>query len=197
MGDPESAPSSPGRWGGTRLEAFDDRERSARGTAEVRWFLRGDLPERTRPATPGRRRLDSYHLDSCSPHQSLKRRGRRGPYERKVRTGRVELIEHDRLVGFAECWVKQRHAIEDQCPVGWIDVRKEVWGLGDVEVCRLRVGAERWWSVAVLVRHGQLRPKTLRAVAPWSAAIGAEGFCGSYPSWLLAQLHRSSLAVPA
>jgi hypothetical protein len=172
-------------------------ERATHGTAEVRWFVRGDGAGLPRPARPGRKRLDSYHLDSCSPYQSLKRRGRHGPYERKLRTGRVELVDDAQLVGFAERWVKQRHDLHDQCPVGWIDVRKELWVLGDVEVCRLRVGAERWWSIAVLTRSGCVRPKALETIAPWRDLLRTDGFCGSYPSWLLAQLHRTALAVPA
>ena len=153
------------------------------GRSEVRWFVPGDLPADLRPTGSPRRRQDAYDVANLSPATSVKRRGPRDRVEWKVRVGRVELIEIGPLVGFLERWVKFRDEApgESHRRERWVPVDKEVWTAGRLEVARLAVAGEPWWTVAL--PHGD--GAAVRLLEPWTEWLVANGVPGSYPSWLL------------
>jgi hypothetical protein len=152
--------------------------------AEARWFVAGDLPAALRPGRRGRRRVDSYCVQSLSPASSIKRRGG-GSLEWKVRLGRVELVRFGEAVGFAERWVKLQ--LDELSPAlaggPWFDVAKQIWCVDDgVEVTRLSVAGDRWWTVAVRTEADVSTDRArLRSLV---AALSAAGTAHSYASWL-------------
>jgi hypothetical protein len=151
----------------------------------MRWFVAGDLPADLRPDGPSRCRVDSYCIPSLSPVSSLKRRGGQRP-ELKVRVGRVELMEHRALVGFAERWSKQRlvDAPRHVASGPWLGVQKQVWSFAGGEVARLAVGGARWWTLAVVTGHAGSSGDSIRLFDSWVDAVVAGGTPHSYPSWL-------------
>jgi hypothetical protein len=157
--------------------------------AEVRWFVAGDLPADRRPAGSVRRRQDAYNLTNLTPATSVKRRGRRGRTEWKLRVGRVELVQLGAVAGFAERWVKFLGEPPEEPLPGdrWLDVRKDVWTDGRLELARLEVAGERWWTVALADAD---HAGASRLLAPWSEWLEAIATPGSYPSWLLGVVAR-------
>ena len=166
------------------------------GRADVRWFVRGDVPEGRRPAGALRRRQDGYDLINHTPATPVKRRGRRDRIEWKLRVGRVELVHVGTVVGLVERWVKYLDEPPGSRPGDrWLDVRKELWAGGGLEVARLDVTAEPWWTVAVT--DGD-RAGATRLLGPWTECLHGVGAPGSCAFWLLDLVaRRPALGVAA
>jgi hypothetical protein len=154
---------------------------------EVRWFVPGDLDAELHPKARHVGRTDVYQLESLGPSSSLKLRNGDGPLERKTRVGPAEQCEIGGVPGLAERWRKQRvHKREVQRFLGpWIEVGKEVWRLGDVEICRLDVGGEPWWTIAARVSGSGASKSTAKVIASCRELLVAIGQPLSYPMWLL------------
>ncbi len=157
-------------------------------TAEVRWFVPGDVDDELPPRGPSRRRTDVYHLASLAPTSSLKRRDATGPLEWKTRIGRREACEIAGVAGCAESWIKRRLRSRDvDHPLlgDWIDVHKRLWRVSGVEICRLEIDDEQWWTVALPTARPGKAMRT--AFEPWGAVLHDSGESASYPRWLLAR----------
>ena len=152
-------------------------------SAEARWFVAGDLPAALRSHRRGRRRVDSYCVPSLSPASSVKRRGERRSLEWKLRVGRVERVQFDDTIGFAERWVKQQ--LDDPAPAvargPWLDVEKQIWCVDGGEIARLSVAGDRWWTVAVRTEASASIEGT-RLLA-WIGALSTAASAHSYASW--------------
>ena len=162
----------------------------APATAEVRWFVAGDLPAHRVPRGPGRRRVDSYYVPSLSPVSSVKRRGDRR-LELKVRVGRVELVEHGAVVGYAERWLKSRLAptLTDFVPGPWIEVHKRLWCVEGGELARLSVAGTSWWTIAALTGPTGTSTAAIRLLDSWIDFLAADAKPHSYASWLTELCH--------
>jgi len=150
----------------------------------------GELDAALRPTARHVGRTDRYHLESLGPTSSLKRRGRHGPLEWKTRVGPVERCEISGVPGLAERWTKQRVRQRDleRRPLGaWIEVDKQLWRLGDVEIGRLGVGGERWWTIAVPVRPEGTSKSSAKVIASCRELLLDVGEPVSYPMWVLAR----------
>jgi hypothetical protein len=165
--------------------------RAQRAAEEVRWFVAGDIDDELRPRGPSRHRTDVYHLASLSPASSLKRRNTSGPLEWKARVGRRKPCEISGVPGGVERWVKQQLRERDlnQPLLGnWIDVRKQLWRVGGLEICRLDIDTQAWWTIAVPTAHPN---KTMRKiVAAWGPLLRASAQATSYPMWVLTYCHE-------
>jgi hypothetical protein len=154
---------------------------------EARWFVRGEMA--LDPIGRPRRRTDWYHVQSLAVTTSWKIRGDKGPleYKHRVAAGPIEI---GGVTGMAEQWAKLRY--RDPRPGGeWMAVHKELWRVAGLEVCRVTIDGERWWSVAVSIDGcGDAHLEFGR----WSSSVREDGNPGSYPQWLLdrAQVYGSS-----
>jgi hypothetical protein len=158
---------------------------------EIRWFVPGGVDGCRRP--PGRAvvRADLYQCSTLTPSRSVKLRGR-ATLEHKVRTGRVELVEIGALRGFAETWLKIDAAgVDVQADGPWVKVRKELWRAGGVEVGRVDVGGQRWWTVCV--DAAVMGRRSAGLLEGWSDVLIAHGQPHSYASWIL-ELQRARSA---
>jgi hypothetical protein len=167
---------------------------------EVRWFVPGDLGAELPLQGRHVARTDVYHLESLGPTSSLKRRNGDGPLERKTRVGPAEQCEVGGVPGLAERWRKQRLRKRrlQRLPGPWIEVGKEVWRIGDVEVCRLDVGGEPWWTIAAPVTGTGTSKSTAKVIASCGELLLASGQPLSYPMWLLARWDaRSDIRAPS
>jgi hypothetical protein len=163
------------------------------GRPEVRWFGPGDGPDGVRWAC-ARRRTDRYDPVALGEDRSVKCRGDDGPLEQKVRVGGPEPVEVAGVVGFAERWCKTRLPRPDG--VAWLAVHKTVVRRRGIEVCRLEVADERWWSIAV--RLDADRPPALPAeLRRWLHRERERVLAASYPAWLLQRCGRSWPGTPS
>jgi hypothetical protein len=160
--------------------------RAPRAAEEVRWFVAGDIDNALRPPGPSRHRTDVYHLASLGPASSLKRRNTSGPLEWKARVGRRKPCEISGVPGVAERWVKRQLREQDlEHPLRghWIEVRKQLWRVGGLEICRLDIDTQPWWTIAVPTARPN---KTMRRiVAAWGPLLRASAQVTSYPMWVL------------
>src|SRR5262245_37239144 len=142
---------------------------AGRDSLEVRWFVPGDVDDRLRPRGSSRRRTDNYYLASLGPESSLKRRNGSGPLEWKARVGRPEPYEVGGVPASIERWVKRRlreRDLDQPLHGVWFEVDKQLWRVGGIEVCRLEIGAQPWWTVAITPgRHGKT---TRRVFESWA-----------------------------
>lgn len=112
----------------------------------------------------------------------MKCRGDDGPLEHKVRVGRPQVVEVAGVHGFAERWRKTRLPRPEG--VAWLAVHKTVVHRRGIEVCRLQVAGERWWSIAVRLDVG--RPPALPGeLRRWLHLEQERVVSASYPAWLL------------
>jgi hypothetical protein len=120
--------------------------------------------------------------------RSVKCRGDDGPLEHKVRVGGPQVVEIAGVTGFAERWCKTRLPRPDG--VAWLAVHKTVVRRRGIEVCRLQVAGERWWSIAVRLDVG--RPPVLPGeLRRWLHREQEQVMAASYPTWLLRQVGRT------
>jgi len=159
---------------------------------EARWFAPGDVDLDLDRFGRRRRRIDSYHVPSLAPDMSLKRRGDSAALEHKRRFDRVELISWCGVDGFAERWVKQRVPRQPRAVSGdWCDIVKDVWVDAGIELARVRIDRECFWTVCVdLACAGEPR-RPARALL---RELVARAEPSSYPSFLLASRIRPSAA---
>jgi hypothetical protein len=129
------------------------------------------------------RRTDVYDVAVLTPACSIKLRAGR-TLEQKIRDGRVELWSHGPLRGFAETWhkVPPGGRARGGGPV-WVEVRKELWRRRGIEVGRLTVRGQRWWTVCVDATIESSRASPL--LAAWRDVLVDHGETHSYASWLL------------
>jgi hypothetical protein len=107
----------------------------------------------------------------------------------KTRVGRAEEVEIGGVSGVAERWAKRRfRKDEDHRPLRgpWIELRKHLWRHSGVEVGRLDLGGETWWTVAVPVGDSRPSKASAKLIEAWADLLGAEGQASSYPMWLRA-----------
>ncbi len=139
-------------------------------------------------ARSSRRRTDVYHLASLGPESALERREGSGPLEWKVRIGPREACEIAGVPAVAERWIKHRlreSAFDLPVPGDWIDVHKRLWRTGGVEICRLELEGQRWWTVALPTERPN---KAMRKVLmSWAPLLRDRGEATSYPIWLRAR----------
>ena len=117
---------------------------------EVRWFVPADGVKSQAPKGRPVVRFDLYHLSGVTPSHSVKLRGRT-TLEHKVRLGRVVMVQIAGVRGFAETWHKvdaPKLEVTDGNDV-WITVRRSLWRRRGVEIGRLDVVEQRWWTVCV------------------------------------------------
>jgi hypothetical protein len=165
-----------------------DIVRTADPIAEVRWFVPGDVHRSLRPPGRGLKRTDSYHLETLSAARSIKRRGDR-ILEQKWKVGPTSLFERAPVRGCAERWVKQRlgkTAAKRHLQGTWIPIAKQLWRVGSVQVGRLCIAGDEWWTVAVSLPYGELDCATAQLLDQWAATLSSRGHCSAYPAWVLA-----------
>jgi hypothetical protein len=154
---------------------------------EARWFVAGDID--SRPRTKARSRVDSYHLDTLTETSAWKRRGG-GSFDHKQRIGPARPIVVNGVRGVSEQWSKRRVAAVDLSGT-WLDVRKQLWTWPGVQLCRLSVAGDRWWSLA-LESTGTAerlrpieRPELDEYFPAWRSIMHSTAVSCSYPRWLL------------
>ena len=175
-------------------------------TAEVRWFMRGEVPE---AAAAWFDALGEPVGEDARTDRYLVAGDGLGL---KVREGRVEAKRlENRQVGEAsgagkvrgvpaETWAKWLFPIEgDPAPPGWVEVRKRrrqrrveaAGGTCAVELARVEAGGAVWWSVCLEASGptAEARRAALsRAAERWLARDDAPaldpGDAMSYPAWL-------------
>jgi hypothetical protein len=92
-------------------------------------------------------------------------------------------VELGALRGFAETWSKiEARGLDTSADDTWVKVRKELWRDRGVEVARLEVGGERWWTVCVNAPSVERHPPLLER---WRDVLVAHGRPHSYASWIL------------
>jgi hypothetical protein len=154
---------------------------------EVRWFLPGDVGDGLVPSRkPDKRRVDSYHLGSLTEGSAWKRRGRRGLFEWKRRTGSPLPITLESVGGVAERWVKLRTRRQPELAGPWIEVDKQIWQTGDWQVCRLMVDGLRSWTVALQAGESFPDLASTPKLKGWWPLLRAGAISASYPAWLIA-----------
>lgn len=150
---------------------------AARPSTEIRWFLKGALPdgvsawfEAGGPLRRPEERVDRYLRFPGTADVGVKLRG--GLLEIKARTGAPRpLVVAPSVAGHADSWVKRSLDVafrdDGDGPEDWISVRKRrrarVFGLRpaglgvgleaeagvSVELAELVVAKDAWWSVAL------------------------------------------------
>lgn len=175
-------------------------------TAEVRWFLRGPLPEavaawfdRLGGDVEVEVRTDRY-LAPVSDGLGVKVRD--GRLEAKRRDRRLDLLRAGRAEGAVEAWTKWSFPLaHDAVPgAGWKEVRKlrrqrgRRAGAGTcvLEVGEVETAGAVWWTVC-LEADGLSQEARLRALVETAGrwlGIGdaptlPAGAAGGYPAWLL------------
>jgi hypothetical protein len=156
--------------------------------AEVRWFARGDIDRSLRPRRRGLKRTDWYHLETLSTIRSIKRRGDR-LLEQKWRIGPASAFDHHAVGGQTERWIKQRlgkTAPGQDLNGTWIPIVKRLWRVGDVQVGRLILEGDDWWTLAVPLPRGELDSCAARLLDRWADTLTACGHSSAYPTWLIA-----------
>jgi hypothetical protein len=177
-----AAPRRPVEWLGAVA--------SVRRCREARWFIDGDVPESLQPHRRPAQRTDLYELGTLRPWQAHKRRGRAGVIEHKLRVGRVELIELLDVDGYAETWEKCRDGKPP--PAGpYLEVRKQLWITGGIEIGRFEVDGAAGWTLCVDVDR-RLNATTRATFEAWVPLLQTAGVASSYPAWLTERHSRRS-----
>jgi len=159
--------------------------KAGRAVNEVRFFVPGPGP--TLAEARHRRRRDRYHLGSLTTERSFKLRGSGRKGELKVLTGRgPELQVADLVTGQAEQWAKFGVRLATT-PDGWIELAKEIWRAGPVEVTSISSDLGHWWTLAVQLGDSAC-PPIPPDLARHLAEHRAELQCRSYAAWLVASL---------
>ena len=208
-----------------RMSRADTHAPLVLDTTELRWFVPGSLPAEVGVWFAGstgvlEERIDTYLLDGREDI-GVKRRFRQ-TVELKVRQsldGRIEF--GDGLAGSLEVWRRwspAEHLVEHGVDERWVDVHKSVMkrrflldgtevpfspvvkatGAGcDVEVARVTVDDDHWWTFA-FAAFGPPETRREALLASWQALVAAapcpEPFeprtarAMGYPEWLT--LHR-------
>lgn len=149
---------------------------------EVRFFLPGPGP--TLADARHRRRRDRYHLASVTTERSFKLRGTGAKGELKVLVGCGPALQIvDRVTGRPEQWTKFAVRLATS-PDGWIELAKEIWRAGPVEVTTISSDLGPWWTLAVQVDESGCPPLPLE-LASHLAEHRAELSCRSYAAWLV------------
>jgi hypothetical protein len=168
-----------------------------RSRAEVRWFVAGDvgtlLVDQPRPH---KQRVDAYHLGSLTEVSAWKRRGPHGRLEHKLRTGAPNPVVIGGISAFAERWAKRHSRIHPHLPGPWIDVAKQIWIVGGIQLTRVDVDATIVWTISVSVDEPWLEPETSTTLERWVPLLRTCGFNGSYPAWLLARCEDREPRLP-
>jgi len=158
---------------------------TGRLVSEVRLFLPG-----RGPALDGarrRQRLDRYHLGSLTRERSYKLRGATGKGELKVLTGRSPLIDViDSVSAEPELWAKFPVRLAEP-PAGWIELAKDIWRAGPVEVTWITSDLGSWWTLAVQVRATTC-PRLPAEVSRHLTDRREQVSCRSYAAWLVENL---------
>jgi hypothetical protein len=177
-------------------------------TAEVRWFLRGPVPDGARawfdalgPAPAPESRTDRY-LAPVSDGLSVK--VREGRVEAKRRAGALGRLHIGRAAAPVEAWAKWSFALADAEaePAGpWIAVAKTrrqreltaPGGTCGLELADVEAEGGRWWSVCLEATgpdDDARRAALVEGASRWlgrddAPALPAEAAQG-YPAWLRA-----------
>jgi len=204
-----------------RMSRADTHAPLVLDTTELRWFVPGSLPAEVGVWFAGstgvlEERIDTYHLDGREDI-GVKRRFKQ-TVELKVRQsldGRIEF--DDGLSGSLEVWRRwspAEHLVEHGVDERWVDVHKSVMkrrflldgtevpfspvveatGTGcDVEVARVTVDDDHWWTFA-FAAFGPPETRREALLASWQALVAAapcpEPFeprtarAMGYPEWL-------------
>jgi hypothetical protein len=153
--------------------------------AEARWFTQHDV---ARPAGRCQVRVDAYHLGSLTPTSAWKQRALRHLEHKRLLA--AEPIEVCGVLGRSEQWSKERgrHVAPDAAPdlAGpWLVVVKERWRSPGLEVARLSIGDELWWTLAVSIPARGAAPRHLvERHRTASRIVATSAFAGSYPAWI-------------
>ena len=152
---------------------------------EVRLFVPGPGPALVDARR--RQRLDRYHIRSLTRERSYKLRGATGKGELKVLTGRSPVIEvTDSVSAEPEQWTKFPVRLEE-LRAGWIELAKEIWRAGPVEVAWISSDLGPWWTLAVQVRATtcpRLPDEVSRHLTDRRPLVS----CRSYAAWLVENL---------
>ncbi len=161
-------------------------ERSAgRVINEVRFFVPGPGP--TLAGARHRRRRDRYCLGSLTRERSFKLRGSGAKGELKVLTGRSPLLQvADLVTGQPEQWAKFSVRLAT-APDGWIELAKEIWRAGPLEVTTITSDLGPWWTLAVQVVDGSCPPLPSE-LGRHLVEHRPELQCRSYAAWLVESL---------
>ena len=165
--------------------------------AEVRWFSPGDIDRSLRPRGRGLKRTDWYHLETLSNIRSIKRRGDR-LLEQKWRIGPTSAFDHHPVGGQTERWIKQRlgkTAPGQDLNGTWVPIVKRLWRVGDVQIGRLILEGDEWWTLAVPLPCGELDSSAARLLDRWADTLTACGHSSAYPTWLIARLAETDTAL--
>jgi hypothetical protein len=72
----------------------------------------------------------------------------------------------------------------------WVEVRKERWRWTGLEVARVSVEDQQWWTLAVELGTGRSAEELVERYPHWDHIVSGEAFIGSYPRWLLEHVVR-------
>lgn len=177
--DPESGPGDVRRAYPTGSDA-----RASRTVTEIRFFAPGRGPALA--DARHRRRRDRYYLTSLTRERSFKLRGTSGKGELKVLVGRDPVIQvADVLSGQPEQWAKFSVRLATT-PDGWIELAKEIWRAGPVEVTSISSDLGPWWTLALQVGDGC--PPLPPELSCHLAEHRPPARCHSYAAWLVESL---------
>jgi len=126
-------------------------------------------------------RVDAYELTTLRPWHAVKRRNG-SIIECKQRVGPVEEVAIAGVVGFAERWVKQRPGSWRQ-PAVWVELAKQRWRDGAVEITHITTSSLRAWSVCVDLTK-PLSWNDMTILERWADVLVDRGVAASYPAWL-------------
>lgn len=158
---------------------------AGRTVNEIRFFLPGPGP--TLAGARHRRRRDRYYLTSLTRERSFKLRGTGGKGELKVLTGRGPALQvADVVTGQPEQWAKFSVRLAT-APDGWMELAKEIWRAGPVEVTAITSDLGPWWTLAVQVDDSGCPPLP-PDLGHHLAEHQAELRCRSYAAWLVESL---------
>jgi hypothetical protein len=152
---------------------------------EARWFVRGSIPRRLRPAGQGRVRIDLYHAPTLNPVAAWKRRDRRTP-EFKFRAPNPRMVRVGGIGGIAEQWRKLRPPVEPVLADDWLAVRKRLWERPGLQIAEVRLEGATWSTIAVRLDAVGTR-QVATALERWHDVLEQTGIAASYPTWLLAR----------
>jgi len=137
-------------------------------------------PGAPRPATP--RRPGSAGRDSLEVRWFVP-----GDVAGRLRP-RFESYEVGGVPASIERWVKRRlreRDLDQPLHGAWFQVDKQLWRIGGIEVCRLEIGTQPWWTVAIT--PGRYGKTTRRVFESWAPLLRSVGEPTSYPVWVLAR----------
>ncbi len=158
---------------------------SGRLVNEIRLFVPGRGPALV--GARNRQRLDRYHLGSLTRERSYKLRGTTGKGELKMLTGRSPVIDvTDSVSAEPEQWAKFPVRLAE-LPTGWIELTKDIWRAGPVEVTWITSDLGPWWTLAARVRATTC-PRLPDEISRHLTDHRAQVSCRSYAAWLVENL---------